>query len=144
MKKERDYQSYVEQRNICAQLSLVKQQTFYGNVINSSSNKQKSLFDVVDKLLDKKDARVLPTHTDPVELANDFNRYYIEKIDKLRESIPKSEKNEIPRASTFEGDKLAVFRLTTADEVKEILADSGIKTSCEDPLPVGILKQVIK
>ena len=56
------------------------------------------------------------------------------------QNIPKSEKNEIPRASTFEGDKLAVFRLTTADEVKEILADSGIKTSCEDPLPVGILK----
>ena len=35
-----------------------------------------------------------------------------------------------------------MFALTTVEEVREIIADSGIKTSCEDPLPVGILKQV--
>ena len=51
-------------------------QTFYAKAIGSSANKQKSLFEVVDKLLDKKDARVLPTHTDATALANDFNKYY--------------------------------------------------------------------
>ena len=33
---------------------------------------------------------------------------------------------------------------TKAEEVREILSDYGIKTSCKDPLPVGILKQVIE
>ena len=143
-KKESDHLSYVEQRNVCARLSIVKQETFYAKAIDSAANKQKSLFEVVDKLLDKKDARVLPSHTDPISLANDFNKYYIEKIDKLRESIPPSTENEVPRVSNFEGEKLEMFAPTNAEEVREILAESGIKTSCEDPLPVGVLKQVIE
>ena len=142
-KEENDYLSYVEQRNVCAQLSIAKQETFYAEAINSSGSKQKSLFAVVEKLLDKKDPRVLPTHTDPVALANNFNNYYIDKIDKLRESIPISTNNEIPRVSKFEGVKLEMFAPTNAEEVKEILVENGIKTSCEDPLPVGVLKQVI-
>ena len=142
-KQESDYLSYVEQRKVCAQLSIAKQETFYAKAIDSSANKQKSLFEVVDKLLDKKDARLLPTHTDATALANDFNKYYIQKIDKLRESIPPSTANEVPRVSNFEGVKLEMFAPTNAEEVREILADSGIKTSCEDPLPVGVLKQVI-
>ena len=125
---------------VCTQLSIAKQETFYAKAIDSAANKQKSLFEVVEKLLDKRDARVLPTHTDPVTLANDFNQFYIEKIDKLRESIPPSTESEIPRVSVFQGKKLDMFALTTVEEVREIIADSGIKTSCEDPLPVGILK----
>ena len=115
----------------------------YAEAINSSASKQKSLFAVVEKLLDKKDARILPTHTDSVALANKFNTYYIDKIDKLRESIPPSTEKEIPRLSNYEGEKLEMFALTNAEEVREILTDYGIKTSCEDPLPVGVLKQVI-
>ena len=122
-KKDNDYLSYVEQRKLCAQLSITKQETFYAKAIDSSANKQKQLFEVVDKLLDKKDARVLPTHTDPVELANGFNKYYIDKIDKLRESIPPSSRNEIPRVSNFRGEKLEMFAPTNADEVRAILAD---------------------
>ena len=78
-----------------------------------------------------------------VALANKFNTYYIDKIDKLRESIPPSTEEEIPWLSNYEGVKLEMFALTNAEEVREILTDYGIKTSCEDPLPVSVLKQVI-
>ena len=105
----------MEQRNVCAQLSIAKQETFYAEAINSSASKQKSLFAVVEKLLDKKDARILPTHTDSVALANKFNTYYIDKIDKLRESITPSTEEEIPRLSNYEGEKLEMFALTNAE-----------------------------
>ena len=89
-REEDDHQKYIEQRSECARLSKEKQEKYYSNLIDSASNKQKELFQVVEKLLDKKDERVLPSHSDPVELANEFNHFYIDKIEKLRKSIPKS------------------------------------------------------
>ena len=142
-KVEGDYQQYKEQRNLCAKLAISKQEQHYTQVIDKAENKQKSLFQVVDKLLDKKDERILPAHTDPVDLANKFNGYYIEKIDKLRKSIPETnEYHHQQQRQKFNGTKLSIFAPTTAEEVKEILKDKGIKTSSEDPLPVDILKEV--
>ena len=63
---------------------------------------------MVDQVLDKKEDRTLPTHTDPIELANEFNQYYIEKIDKLRASIQPVVDTEILKTN-FEGVKLDTF-----------------------------------
>ena len=140
--KKEDHQQYVDQRNICVKLSIQKQESFYKELINKSSNKQKTLFEVVDKVLDKKDPRVLPTHTDPVQLANEFNEYYISKIDKLRESIPETKDDSIVEVTRFTGEKMIRFEPTTVEEIKEIIQESGLKASAEDPLPMGILHSV--
>ena len=118
----------MEQRNKCADLSITKQRLYYSNVINAAANKQKALFRVVDQVLDRKANRVLPSHTDPSVLANEFNKYYIEKIDKLRESIPKTSANKTSEMPKFEGIKLEVFAPTTIEEVKEIVKEFGVKT----------------
>ena len=76
-------------------MSTEKQETYYNNLIKNASNEQKQLFKVVEKVLDKKEERVLPTHTDPVKLANEFNNYYIDKIEKLRQSIPETDASAI-------------------------------------------------
>ena len=140
-KSEENRQRYVEQRNLCAQLAISKQECHFSKVIDSAENKQKSLFKVVDKLLDRRDERILPVHADPVALANNFNKYYIDKIYKLRDSIPPSTDFQQKRPK-FDGTILEVFDPTTEEEIKEILSESGIKTSCEDPLPAEILKEV--
>ena len=36
----------------------------------------------------KKQEQVLPINSDATELADEFNKYYIDKIKKIRESIP--------------------------------------------------------
>ena len=82
-KSEQDHQQYIAQRNICAKLSISKQQRFFSNIVETASDKQKSLFKVVNQVLDKKADRVLPAHEDPKALANEFNHYYIDKIEKL-------------------------------------------------------------
>ena len=78
-----------------------KQETYYSKLIDSASNKQKQLFQVVEKILDKKDERVLPTHTDPVQLANEFNHFYVDKIEKLRKSIPQTKDPNDNRSKKF-------------------------------------------
>ena len=133
----------MKQRNLCADLSVKKQGEHYSQLVDSSSGNQRSLFKVVEEVLDKKDDRILPTHTDPLVLANEFNEYYIEKIDKLRESIPPAVETE-PTNSTFKGKKLQTFHPTNVQEIKEIIKEYGIKTSSEDPIPVKILGSVIE
>ena len=138
-----DHNRYIEQRNLCAKLSLTKQESYYSSIIESSSNKQKSLFKVVNEVLDKKEDRILPTHNDPIKLANKFNLYYIDKIDKLRESIPPSDDNQAHVQNPFNGIKLDNFSPTTAEEVRQIFKEYGVKTSSEDPLPASLIKSTL-
>ena len=133
---------YVNQRNLCAELSITKQESYYSKLVEASSNNQKSLFKVVDELLNKKNEKILPAHTDPLKLANEFNDYYIEKIDKLRETIPLITANTF-ETENFDGEKMDSFALTTQEELKQIIKEFGVKISSEDPLPIQILKSVI-
>ena len=135
-------EKYVEQRKKCAELSVRKQQEYYSHLIDSSSDNQNSLFKVVEKVLDRKSQRILPEHTDPVKLANEFNKFYVDKISKLRESIPENKGYESVMKK-FNGEKLEVFHPTTVEELKTIIQKFGIKASAEDPLPTHVLKNIM-
>ena len=60
-KSEINRKNYVDQRNLCAQLAIDKQQSYYSKLVEKSSHSQNSLFKIVDELLDKKSERILPT-----------------------------------------------------------------------------------
>ena len=79
---------YVEQRNLCVRMAINKQEDYYKKIISEAGGNQKALFKIANDLLDKKKVRILPEHEDPVKLANEFNKYYIEKIEKIRKGIP--------------------------------------------------------
>lgn len=140
--RKEDHLLYIAQRNVCAKLVTSKRELFYANQISKAGNRQKALFQVVENALDKKAENVLPTHDDPKALANEFNEYYVNKIDKLRESIPVERENDLIEAVPFQGNKLSIFSPTSIDEVSKILKDCGIKTSPEDPIPVSILNNI--
>ena len=135
--------SYVEQREKCAQMSVEKKKEYFSKIVEDAGNDQKTLFEVVTNLLDKKENRILPEHNDPKELANDFNHYYVTKVEDLRKSIP-VETDEIVQMERFTGEKLSQFDLTNDEEIKDILKESGIKTSPEDPIPAKIIKSVVE
>ena len=141
-KKKEDLLRYQEQSKSCAELAIKKQERHLSSLVENSSSKQNSLFKVVSKALDKNTERILPAHTDPKELANDFNQYYIDKIDKLRETIPPT--NEQMNGVKFKGTKLEAFAPTTIEEVRKIIKEHGIKTSCEDPLPASVIQSSIE
>ena len=87
--------------------------------------------------------KVLPTHSDPKVLANEFNTFFINKIKLIRESIP--EINDVPAyySRPFDGDKLTNFQPTTEEEIKKIIAKHGIKTCEEDPIPSKLFKAAL-
>ena len=139
-----DKKLYVSQRDICVKLSQEKRSKYYHELILSKKGDQSALFDIISNILDKNKSRgVLPNHDTPIELANTFNEFYLNKVKQLRRNIPLPNHSTHCNVSSFNGSTLDCFRPTTVQELGKILQKSGIKTSFNDVLPAKILKQVI-
>ena len=123
-------------------MSMEKQNHYYTKLINSCES-QKDLFKVANEILDKTKEKVLPPFSDPVDLANKFNKFYVDKVVKIRESIP-VDCNDISRyRCPFKGIKLNSFRPTTCAEIEGLIKEYGLKTSQEDPIPSFLLKSCL-
>ena len=103
----------------------------------------KCLFKVVNYLLDRTKVRSLPEHTDSIQLADDFNDYYIKKIADIRKAIPNNFVDVNIPVDIFNGDNMNYFEPTTEEELKGIIKEFGIKTSPEDPIPANNLGIII-
>ena len=137
---EENREAYIIQRRLCAELCKNKRTEYYSKIVENAGNDQKTLFKIANELLDKNKTRSLPEHEDPVKLANEFNKYYIDKIDNLRKTIPFAENVITPKL--YEGSILESFQPTNEEELEEIIKEFGIKTSSEDPIPSNILKMI--
>ena len=109
--------------------------------MQKSGKCQRSLFKVANELLDKTKEKVLPYYSDPKLLADEFNKFYVDKVTKIRNSIPKTVGDTTYYSRPFTGEMLLEFRSVTEDDVKQIIKASGIKTSMEDPIPSQVLQQ---
>ena len=95
----------------------------------------KSLFKVANELLDKNSKKVLPTHDDPKVLADKFNHFFVDKVKKIRQSIPEVTAYPAYYSRPFIGEKLTIFRPTTKEELQKLISKNGVKTCMEDPIP---------
>ena len=139
---DEDRGNYIEQKNVCTQLALSKQTSYYSKLVDDSSNSQKALFKVANELLDKNSEKVLPAYDDPKQLADDFNNFFIQKVIKIRQSIPVVRSNSSHYSRPFQGDRLTDFEHTTEDELQKMISSFGVKTCMEDPIPSKIFRGV--
>ena len=140
---EENRDNYISQKQVCTDMALSKQTNYYTRLIENSSNSQSDLFKLANNLLDKNSEKILPAHDDPKQLANDFNSYFVDKVKKIRESIPEVLEKPAHYCRPFTGEKLSDFRLTTEDELQKMISKYGIKTCMEDPIPSKLLSSVI-
>ena len=131
---------YTQQKKLCMELALEKQTKYYKKILKDAGSCQRTLFKVANELLDKNDERVLPFHTDSKALANEFNQFYVNKVKKIRESIPEVTPDSSLYSQPFKGQPLAVLRPTTVEEIDKIIKELGIKTSVEDTIPAKLIK----
>ena len=132
--------NYTRQKKLCVDMALEKQKIHYSKIVEDAGSCQKTLFKIANELLDKNEERVLPTHTDAKILANEFNQFYVEKVQKIRNSIPEETTDLRFCAQPFQGQRLEVFRPTSVEELHKIIKENGIKTSVEDPVPAKLIK----
>ena len=137
---EENRTKYIDQKKVCSDLALSKQTDHYSKIIHDAGNCQKSLFRVANELMDKTKEKVLPFHSDPKKLANEFNEYFVDKVKKIRNSIPVENEPSSHYSRPFQGERMNTFRTVTEDEVELIIREHGIKTSMEDPIPSKLMQ----
>ena len=139
-----DKTAYIDQRRKCAQLVTEKRSQYFSNLISKCEGDQRALFKIVSTVMDKrKTGGTLPQFQKPKLLANKFNSFYSNKVLQIRNNI-KPSKLESEFRKNFNGVFMESFEPTTVDELRRIVANMGIKTSGQDPLPGTIFKDIIE
>lgn len=135
--KHRSDEHYFHYKDLCAKatkLANVKKKAFIKSVLEKSQNKPRVLYQMVNRVMDRKQNRTLPDYTENIEqLASDFNQFFLDKIDRIRDSMITSP-DEAPINNT-NITPMFDFKPTTLTELKEIINESGIKCSPVDLLP---------
>jgi hypothetical protein len=134
------HQLYKEQCKTVAKLVLSTKQSYYSDQIGQCGRNQKHLYQITKKLLGDSGKVVLPTHTSPHELADQFSEFFSSKIAKIREDIP-DQSSSVLTEKAFSGTPLHEFAPATEDEVRKMLLSAPAKSSELDPLPTWLLKQ---
>lgn len=139
-KNASDKQRLLLQRNVCARLAKQKMSSSLSSLINERENKS-DLFKLLYKVLGKDQTSILPQCENDIYLANCFNRFYLTKIENIRQNIPFCTE-QITFTMCNDLPSLHQFSPITTDDLCEIFKEMGkIKTSYLDPLPAKLLSK---
>ena len=124
-------------------LSKDKKRSFFQDSIRSSTNSQKELFKICSTLLDTSKTSVLPYSENDNILADKFNNYFVEKIEKIRANL------DTPVVSLHTPvnnniSTLSSFNLVISETILKQIKSSKIKTSQNDPIPAFLLRSSVE
>ena len=131
---------YKKQKTMCVNLIREEKIQYFNNRIEGSGS-SKDLFRVCNQLLEKTNIPVLPNNILPSEMRNAFNSFFLEKIDKIRDTL--DNEDVAPDFAGYSGTVLHQFKPVTESFVRKIILDSP-KKFCElDPLPSTLFIECI-
>ena len=135
---------FIKQRDYCAFLANNKIKMFYSN-LSSSTDNQTTLFKKVAQLWNRRKTKALPEkYTDFKILADDFNTFFSNKVDKIRDTFNSVDTTtEIQQVDSTSSSCLDDFDPASYDELKEVISDMDIKTCFDDPLPAPLVKSAL-
>ena len=82
-------------------------------------------------------------------MADDLNNFFVEKVTKIRYSIAASTTSPLETISPPSNShsqritELSEFRLSTTEEIADIIKKMKIKTSPADPIPASVYKHIV-
>ena len=136
-----DKKVYLALRKEAINTSFDKKKKLVTKKLEQGSSK--TLYAVVNELIDNKKEVVLPKSDSDVDLANQFQVFFKEKIEKIRASFTPTSKSVVQKEVNPDLQKLAKFAPTNADEIRNIVKSFRIKCSPEDPIPADLLSSDI-
>ena len=142
---EYNLQAFYYQRRYVANMIKLAQREYYINEIRENRNNFKAVFKITNKLLFRNKQLPLPPTPLLQDLANEFNEFFIDKINKIMVTLKQEEpdKRHIESAP-LTSVNMSSFTPTTMPEMVKLIHKTTIK-SCElDPLPARLLKVNIK
>ena len=127
-------------------MSKEKRASYYQDSIKSSSNSQKELFNVSNRLFDTSNKSQLPFTEDNKSLANRFNNYFVKKIENIRNNLDASAVNvnySVMNDVIDVSSKFDTFKTVTMEDIQKLIKGSKVKTSQSDPIPAFLLRSSV-
>jgi len=135
-------QSFLKERERVNIMICTAKTQYYQGLISEHHDDTKQLFNITNKLLGKKNESPLPSGSDK-DIATMFSDYFIEKIDKIRDSIPSDNIDLNIPPPTAVTSSLIEFQSVSEQEVTKIIMSSPSKSCDLDPLPTSLVKMAL-
>ena len=137
-KKSKSHECHMIYKNLCEEANLLcnlKKKEYFKKILDNSRGNPKTLYKMVNNVMDRKQGKALPDNDNLEELASTFNTFFVEKISKIRETM-----NTCSHATIIDPEEgpqtfLSQFEPATEDEISGIIKETGIKCSPADLLP---------
>lgn len=126
--------------NVCC-LKMPKQSTI--ELILDCEGDSKKLFRVVNSLCKECSVNLLPPHTSPLQLADDFGDFFCSKISRIREDIASSSVPSINISVPSPVVKLETFAHVSEDTIRKIILSSSDANCQLDPIPTWLVKKCV-
>ena len=127
-------------RELVVYLIKDAKKTYYTNLVDQQKSDSKHLFKVSKQLMHLDKDLPLPKSSSTEDLAENFNNFFISKIEKIRNGFSDNETDAITR-NTGDSKVLSNLRPCTTEEIKKIVSKSPSKSCSLDPIPTDLLKQ---
>ena len=140
-----DRQMYITQSGIVNDMIRDAKPSYYSSIIAENKGNQKVLFQTIDQLLQRKQEPRFPTSTSSEQLANEFATFFHEKISKMRCSLSHDSESIINQLPDFPCCQSELTDLCTvnADDIKNYLVSSAVKTCALNSLPSILLRECL-
>ena len=125
------------------QLRIAKKKNYFKKVVDNSHGNPKTLYKMVNNVMDRKQTNSLPETDDLEELALTFNNFFTEKIVKIRENMSSVTCHNVSEDKDHSTTLLCEFEPATVDEISDIIKETGVKCSPADLLPQHLYEENI-
>ena len=114
------------------------------NKLSENKHDFKRVFKIANKLLFKNEEMLSPPCEDKMTLANQFNSFFIMKIEKITEGLVPTNTHPVNPVYLESEMETAVifheFRPITLDEIKKLILSAAPKPCELDPIPMKLLR----
>ena len=124
-------------------LARLKKKKYVKDKLDSDKS-SKTLYSIVNNLLDNNKEISLPLSTSDTKLANEFSKYFRKKVNEIRASIQRRASPESTTPLPSNVTLMYEFEPTTEDELKQIVTKYGVKSAPDDPVPAVLMKENIE
>ena len=132
-----DRESFCAQRNRVNYLVSQAKRSYHTGLIEACGDDHKKLFNVANRLLNRKQSSPLPTHADSNSMAETFIQFFHSKVKKIRDSL--SPNVVLLKPEPVTSSTLETFHHTTADEILSLLRKLPPKSCPLDPVPTILI-----
>ena len=137
-----DRLEYKKQCKIVSDLIFMSKKCYYNEKINAATGNQKELFKIINNVFHNKKVKKLPSHETLEKLTQHFSDFFVNKIEKIRNSFSCSTifaddvNNDLN-----ESQLMFDFKPIDDAEIRKLLMQSHDKYCYLDPIPTSLLKK---